>query len=112
MTTPKANNDHFFRKKHEILQTGIYSSEDPTMSRDLTKIARISSIFRLQGPIPAPSQMKNIQPAEIRLTPAITHGCSFCYIVGLGLNCKFIDLLFKRLVITFIRISFLNDFIV
>ena len=35
-----------------------------------------------------------------------------CYIVGLGLNCKFIDLLFKRLVITFIKISFLNDFIV
>ena len=36
----------------------------------------------------------------------------YCYIVGLGLNCKFIDLLFKCLVITFIKISFLNDFIV
>ena len=36
----------------------------------------------------------------------------YCYIVGLGPNCKFIDLLFKRLVITFIKISFLNCFIV
>ena len=27
MAMPKANNDHFFREKHEILQTGIYSSE-------------------------------------------------------------------------------------
>ena len=43
------------------------------------------------------------------LNPGIT---TYCYIVGLGLNCKFIDLLFKRLVITFIKISFLNDFIV
>ena len=39
-------------------------------------------------------------------------GGSKCYIVGLGPNCKFIDLLFKRLVITFIKISFLNCFIV
>ena len=30
---------------------------------------------------------------------------SSCYIVGLGPNCKFIDLLFKRLVITFNKIS-------
>ena len=37
---------------------------------------------------------------------------SFCYIVGLGLNCKFIDLLFKRLVIKFIKISFFLGFIV
>ena len=36
----------------------------------------------------------------------------YCYIVGLGLNCKFIDLLFKRLVIIFIKISFLHNFIV
>ena len=35
-----------------------------------------------------------------------------CYIVGLGLNCKFIDLLFKRSVIKFIEISFHLDFIV
>ena len=35
-----------------------------------------------------------------------------CYIVGLGPNCKFIDLLFKRLVITFIKVNFLNCFIV
>ena len=37
---------------------------------------------------------------------------SLCYIVGLGLNCKFIDLLFKRLVIMFIKISSLHCFIV
>ena len=35
-----------------------------------------------------------------------------CYIVGLGHNCKFIDLLFKHLVIIFIKISFLHNFIV
>ena len=37
-------------------------------------------------------------------------GC--CYIVELGLNCKFIDLLFKRSVIKFIKISSLVGFIV
>ena len=37
---------------------------------------------------------------------------SHCYIVGLGLNCKFIDLLFKRSVINFIEISSLLGFIV
>ena len=35
-----------------------------------------------------------------------------CYIVGLGLNCKFIDLLFKRSLIKFIEISSHLDFIV
>ena len=30
---------------------------------------------------------------------------NYCYIVGLGLNCKFIDLLFKRSVLKFIKIS-------
>ena len=37
---------------------------------------------------------------------------SNCYIVGLGLNCKFIDLLFKRSFIKFIEISSHLDFIV
>ena len=36
----------------------------------------------------------------------------YCYIVGLGLNYKFIDLLFKRSVIEFIKISSHLDFIV
>ena len=36
----------------------------------------------------------------------------YCYIVGLGLNCKFIDLLFKCSVIKFIKISSHLDFIV
>ena len=35
-----------------------------------------------------------------------------CYIVGLGLNCKFIDLLFKRSFIKFIKISLYLNFIV
>ena len=35
-----------------------------------------------------------------------------CYIVGLGPNCKFIDLLFKRSFIKFIEISLYLDFIV
>ena len=43
---------------------------------------------------------------------SIPNDKAYCYIVGLGINCKFIDLLFKRLVITFIKISFLNCFIV
>ena len=42
-------------------------------SIDLTRIMQILSISRLQGPIPAPSQMKNIQQAEFRATPAIAH---------------------------------------
>ena len=36
----------------------------------------------------------------------------YCYIVGLGLNCKFIDLFFKCSFIKFIEISFHLDFIV
>ena len=37
--------------------------------------------------------------------PATWNPPSLCYIVGLGLNCKFIDLLFKRSVIKFTKIS-------
>ena len=73
MAMPKAYNDHFSHKKHEILQTGNYSSKEPVKSIDLTKIMQISSISRLQEPIPAPSQTKNIQQAEFRATPAIAH---------------------------------------
>ena len=36
----------------------------------------------------------------------------YCYIVGLGLNCKFIDLFFKCSFIKFIEISLYLDFIV
>ena len=73
MAMPKAYNDHFSHEKHKILKTGIYSSKEPAKSIDLTRIMQISSISRLQGPIPAPSQMKNIQQAEFRATPAIAH---------------------------------------
>ena len=64
MVTPKVYNDYFSHEKHEFLQTGIYSSKEPMKSIDLSRITQISSISRLQGPIPAPSQMKNIQQAE------------------------------------------------
>ena len=74
MAMPKANNDHFFREKHEILQTGIYLSQEPTISHGLDQNYANFKYFRLQGPIPAPSQTKNIQPAEFWPTPAITHG--------------------------------------
>ena len=39
-----------FHEKHEFLQAGIYLSEEPVKSMDLTRITRISSISRLQGP--------------------------------------------------------------
>ena len=73
MATPKANNDHFSHKKHEFLRTRIYSSKEPMKSIDWTNIMQILSISRLQRPIPAPSQMKNVQQAEFQATPAITH---------------------------------------
>ena len=36
----------------------------------------------------------------------------YCYIVGLGLDCKFIDLLIKRSINIFIKISLYLNFIV
>ena len=71
MATPKANNDHFPRK-HEILQTKFIWPNSHEIHR-LDKIAQISCISRLQGPIPTPSQTKNLQLMEFRPTPAITH---------------------------------------
>ena len=53
-----------FYEKHEFLQAGIYSSEEPVKSMDLTRIMQISSLSRLQGLFPAPSWMKNTQQAE------------------------------------------------
>ena len=38
---------------------------------DLTRITRILSLSRLQGPFPAPSQTKNIQQAEFQAIPTI-----------------------------------------
>ena len=61
----------YFHEKHEFLQAGIYLSEEPMKSMDLTRITQISSLSRLQGPFPAPSWTKNIQQAEFRATPAI-----------------------------------------
>ena len=37
----------------------------------LTRIMQISSLSRLQGPAPVPSQMKNIQQAEFRAIPTV-----------------------------------------
>ena len=59
------------------------------------------------------SLLEKLQPSLVtRQGGGPTSRVWLCYIVGLGPNCKFIDLLFKRLVITFIKISFLNCFIV
>ena len=41
-----------------------------------------------------------------------TSTADYCYIVGLGLDCKFIDLLFKRSFNIFIKISLYLNFIV
>ena len=38
---------------------------------DLTRITRISSLSRLQGPFPAPSCTRNIQKAEFRAIPKL-----------------------------------------
>ena len=73
MAMPKANNDHFSTKSTKISKQEFIRLNSPQESIDLTKIMRILSISRLQGPIPAPSRMKNIQQAEFQTTPAITH---------------------------------------
>ena len=72
MAMPKANNDQFSAKstkfsRQEFIQPNSHKSAD------LTKIAQISCISRLQGPIPAPSQTNNLQLIEFWPTPAITH---------------------------------------
>ena len=38
---------------------------------DLTRITQILSLSRLQGPVPVPSQMKDIQQAEFRAVPTV-----------------------------------------
>ena len=53
----------------------------------------------------------HIELLEIDYGSCCKNGSSVIYL-RLGPNCKFIDLLFKRLVITFIKINFLNCFIV
>ena len=102
MATPKANNDHFSAKKtkfsrkefihsnsretHRLNQImTIFREKNTKFSRqkfippnshesaDLTKIAQISCISRLQGPIPEPSQTNILQLIEFRPTPAIAH---------------------------------------
>ena len=76
MAMPKANNDHFSAKntkfsRQEFIQPNSHESVD------LTKIAQILCISRLQGPIPAPSQMKDLQLIEFRPTRAIAHSLTF-----------------------------------
>ena len=67
----------YFYEKHEFLQAGIYSSEEPVKPMDLTRITQISSLSRLQGPFPGPSWTKNIQQAEFRAIPTIAPICPF-----------------------------------
>ena len=51
--------------------------------------------------MPASASREEV-PFEV---PDVRAGDTNCYIVGLGPNCKFIDLLFKRSVLIFIKIS-------
>ena len=69
-----------FYEKHKFLQAGIYSSEEPVKSMDLTRITRISSLSRLQEPFPVPSRTKNIQQAEFRVTPTIAPNRPFRHV--------------------------------
>ena len=102
MVTPKATNDHFsvkntkFSRKQfirlnsrethgldQIMTTfpqKTQNSPDRNLfshitgkSMDLTKIAQISCISRLQRPIPMPPQTKNLQLVEFWPTSAIAH---------------------------------------
>ena len=61
----------FFREKHEFLQPEIYLSKEPVKSMALTRIMQTLSLSRLQGPLPAPSQMKDIQQAEFQAIPTV-----------------------------------------
>ena len=72
MATPKVNNDHFSAKSKKFSRQE-FIRPNSRESAALTKIARILCISRLQGPIPAPSQMNNLQLIEFQPTPAITH---------------------------------------
>ena len=60
MAMPKANNDHLFLGKARISPSRNFSSKEPMKSMDLTRITQILSLSRLQGPFPAPSQIKKI----------------------------------------------------
>ena len=68
---PKVNNDRLFLEKCEFLQPEFYSSKEPVKPMDLTRITRISSLSRLQGPVPAPSRTKDIKQAEFRAFPTV-----------------------------------------
>ena len=102
MAMPKANNDHFPQKTRNSPERNLFvqiamraadltkkkmtiSAKTMKFSRqqfiqpnscestDLTKIAQISCISRLQGPIPAPSQTKDLQLIEFWPTLTIAH---------------------------------------
>ena len=66
------------------------------------------SMFELEADMKYSNLTFEFAKRSIKLIPTR----SYCYIVGLGLNCKFIDLLFKRSFIKFIEISSHLDFIV
>ena len=55
-------------------------------SADLTKIARIFCTSRIQGPIPAPSQMNNLQLIKFQPTPAITRSQSVIHDTSLNFD--------------------------
>ena len=54
------------------------------------------------------TRLFSMRKAQQPFKPAL----KYCYIVGLGLDCKFIDLLIKRSINIFIKISLYLNFIV
>ena len=67
-------------------------------------------IIKMKGKIML--KPESISFIEVQVPRDISGNKKYCYIVGLGLNCKFIDLLFKCSVTKFIKISSHLDFIV
>ena len=55
--------------------------------------------------------MRGSTPTGVE-APEFKNFYGYCYIVGLGLDCKFIDLLIKRSINIFIKISLYLNFIV
>ena len=68
------------QERHEILQPRIHSSTEPMNTQDLSRKAQISSISRIQGPVTAPSQMKENQKSEFRVIRTL-HLTELLYIV-------------------------------
>ena len=54
------------RGRHEILQSRIHLSTEPVKTQDFLRKAQILSISRIQGPVTAPSWMKESHKSKFR----------------------------------------------